>query len=231
MAATEVAMAFLPRPERELCLLPRACRRGVPPLILVLLLCLWNSASAAEQSKLPLVVTTGTHSLTAPWHLGPTTNRVNPALIIGTEHMLKPEGRVRLYLTANLGFFQHYWWMTGLFADSELGTSCGLAYGFHADFKLGLGYMHYFWRRKLLELSNGRYARATDWGRPSLTVPLSAVLGYRGDAARPLAVQPFISARWAVQALFLDEVPVMPHLFLLVGVRIDMERVMSTFGR
>jgi len=62
-------------------------------------------------------------------------------------------------------------------------------------------------------------------------VPLSVVLGYRGSSARPLPVAPFVSAQWAVQGLFLDEAPAMPHLLLLLGVRIDPERATPTEGR
>jgi hypothetical protein len=84
--------------------------------------------------------------------------------------------------------------------------------------------MHYFWRRETLELENGVYSPATDWGRPSLMVPLSVMLGYRGSSARPLAVSPFVSARWAAQVLFTEEIPAMTHLFLLFGVRIEWGR-------
>jgi hypothetical protein len=131
---------------------------------------------------------------------------------------------VRLYHTVNLGFFQHYWWMTGLFLDAEFGVGRALPAGFQADLRLGVGYLHYFWRRESLELEDGRYVQVTDWGRPSLWVPLSVVLGYRGNPARPLAVAPFISAQWAAQALFQDEIPAMTHFFLLVGVRIEFGR-------
>jgi hypothetical protein len=121
--------------------------------------------------------------------------------------------------------------MTGVSFEPEIGIGRKLPGGLHADLRLGLGYMHYFWRRKTLELEGGRYVEATDFGRPSLIVPLSATLGYRGRSASPLRVAPFVSARWGVQGLFLDEVPAMTHLFLLAGVRFERGRGTPASGR
>ena len=206
-------------------------RCSVFPFILLLALSAGGATALDTQSQSPLVFSAGTHSLTVPWHAGPVTDRLNPTFLIGTERTLRPGGRLRLYQTANLGFFQHYWWMTGVFLDTELGVSHTLPLGFHADLRLGVGYLHSFWRRETLELKDGKYVHARDWGRPSLIVPLSIVIGYRGGSPRPLTIAPFISAQWAVQAPFTNESPVMTHLFLHVGVRINRGSVTATAGR
>ena len=194
-------------------------------IILIVSLCVANTTSLAAQSRFPLIVSGGTHTLTVPWHLSPVTNRLNPALIVGTERMLKSGRHIQLYQTVNLGFFQHYWWMTCVFLNTELGVRQALPLGFYADMRIGVGYKHYFWRRKVLELEDGRYVQVTNWGKPSLMVPLSVTLGYRGSSTRSHAVEPFFSMQWIIQALFADEVPVMTHNLILVGVR------MSTGGR
>jgi hypothetical protein len=200
-------------------------RVGALTIIFILSLCDADTTSLAAQSRFPMIVSGGTHALTVPWHLSPVTNRLNPALIVGTERMLKSGRHIQLYQTVNLGFFQHYWWMTGVFLNTELGVRQTLPLGFYADMRIGAGDMHYFWRRKTLELKDGSYVQATNWGKPSLMVPLSVGLGYRGSSARPIAVVPFVSMQWAIQALFADEVPVMTHHLILAGVR------MSTGGR
>jgi hypothetical protein len=169
-----------------------------------------------------VVVSGGTHSLTVPWHTGPITERFNPAFRVGTERMLKDGRHVTLFQTASLGFFQHYWWMTGILIDTELGIRRGLPLGLHADLRLGAGYLHYFWRRQILVLEDGEYVEARDWGRPSLVIPLSLVLGYRGSAERPLTTSPFVSAQWPVQAMFTDEIPAMTHFILSVGLRMNL---------
>jgi hypothetical protein len=188
----------------------------------MLIICVGAATPAASHSRFPLFISAGSHSLTVPWHTGPITKRFNPALVAGTERTLKHGRHLRLYQTANLGFFQHYWWMTGLFLDTELGISRQLPLHLHADLRLGAGYLHYFWRRRTLELEHGEYVEARDWGRPSLVIPLSIVLGYRRSSDRPFSVAPFVSAQWAVQALFTDEIPVMTHFILQVGVRINL---------
>jgi hypothetical protein len=188
------------------------------------MLCTVFAPSVVAQSRFPLTLSMGTHSLTVPWHTGPIDDRLNPVFIAGIERTLRPEGRVRLYQTANFGLFRHYWWMTGAFLETELGVSRALVRGFHADLRLGIGYMHYFWRRKSLKLEDGVYKEATDWGRPSVRIPLSLMLGYRGSSTRPLAVAPYVAAQWAVQTPFIDETPAMTHFLLLLGARIDLGR-------
>lgn len=178
------------------------------------------ATSVAAQSRRPLILSFGTHSLTVPWHPQPVTNRLNPALMLGTESASASGERWRLHYGASIGFFHDHWWMTGVSVVPEIGFGGGLAGGFHSDLHLGLGYMHYFWRRRTLELKDGRYVQTTDWGRPSVIVPLSLTVGYRGDPDHPISVAPFVSVRWGVQGLFMEEVPVMTHLLLLAGVRI-----------
>ena len=197
------------------------CRGYVPAVIILLLLLIVNASTPAAQSHFPIVVSGGAHALTVPWYPGLLTKRLNPALSIGTERTLKQGEHSRLYQTANLGYFRHYWWMTGIYINTELGASRSLPLGFHGDIKLGIGYLHYFWRRKSLELKDGRYVQATDWGRPSVMIPLSIVLGYHGNSTSPSAVAPFISAQWAVQTPFTNEAPAMTHFILYVGFRIN----------
>jgi hypothetical protein len=211
--------------------LRNACTRVVLLLVFLFALCVGDAAPVAAESRFPLSVSMGTHSLTVPWHAGQVTKRLNPAFVVGTDRTWKSSERARLYGTLNLGFFQHYWWMTGVFLSTELGVGYALPLGFHSDARLGLGYLHYFWRRQSLELKDGVYVPATDWGKPSIMVPFSLLLGYRGSHERPLRFAPFVSAQWAVQAPFTEEAPAMTHFFLAVGVRIDLWQESSGEGR
>jgi len=198
---------------------------------LPILLALAGPPPAQGQSDVPVVLSAGAHSLTTPWYLSPVGDGFNPAFMMGTDHALKSGEHWSFFYGLNIGFFQHRWWMTGLSLEPELGIGRSLPGGFHADLRLGLGYLHYFWRREVLELVDGRYVEAKDWGRPSLILPLSVNLGYRGNPDSPVSIQPFVSARWGVQGLFLEEVPAMTHLFLLGGVRIERGGHTSDEGR
>jgi hypothetical protein len=208
----------------------RACRLGVLLFSSLLALCIGDATSVSAESRFPLSISAGTQSLTVPWHPGPVANRFNPAIAAGTDRTLRPGGFFRLYYAANLGVFQNYWWMTGVYLDAELGISHAFDFGMHADLRLGVGYLHYFWRRQTFELEDGVYVPARDWGRPSVWVPLSVLLGYRGSPAHPLVVAPFVCAQWAVQAPFIDETPAMTHFILAAGVRIDLGRLTAKAG-
>jgi hypothetical protein len=208
-----------------------AQRRGFLLLVLLFSFCIGSKTQLAAQTEFPLVISCGIHALTFPWHLGPVSEHLSPAFMAGTERTLKSVGRIRLYQTANLGFFQHHWWISGLFLNTELGASCRLPLGFHVDLRLGVGYMHCFYRRKILELKDGKYVRATDWGVPSLMVPLALELGYRGNSIHPRIIAPFVSVQWAFQGLFQEEASGLPHLFLFVGGRIPLGRIHSKGGR
>lgn len=186
---------------------------------------------AGAQSDLPLVLSAGTHALTVPWYPAPMSSGFNPAVMMGTDRDRGPRGRGRFFLGANLGFFRHRWWMSGVSIEPELGYGGTFSGGLHADMRIGLGYMHYFWRRESLELKEGEYVSVSSRGHPSLILPISVNLGYRGREANPLSVSPFVAARWGVQGLFLQELPAMTHFSFMGGVRIERNPDKSNGGR
>lgn len=178
----------------------------------------------AGQSPSSFLVTVGTHALTVPWYPGPVMDGFDPAVMAGTDRAFRTSGRWTLSFGIDLGFFRDHWWMTGVSVEPVIRFARSLPGGLQAGFGVGLGYLHYFWRRQTLVLRDGRYVEGAKWGRPSIVLPLSATLEYRGDPNRPLSVSPLVSARWEVQGLFLREVPVMSHLSLFGGVRIQEHR-------
>ncbi len=206
-------------------------RNGSVALGLSILLCITHPSQVAGQSGFPISVSVGTHALTVPWYVHPVTDRLNPAVMVGTDRSLRAGEHWSVSFGMSVGLSQDHWWMSGVSLEPELRVGRRLPVGFEADLGLGLGYMHYFWRRKTLELEDGRYVEATNWGRPSLILPLSVTLAYRGDPARPAPVSPFVSARWAVQGLFLEEIPAATHLFLLAGIRIHRGRDSRVGGK
>lgn len=217
----EVQMAGPPLSIRRFHLCSRRWRHGAFLLVFLFTLLGFSVQPGATQTGSPVVLSMGTHALTVPWYPGPISNGFNPAFMVGTDHSIRSGDHWSFFYAVNVGFFRNQWWMTGISLEPELGIGRSLAGGFHADLRLGLGYMHYFWRRKTLEFNEGRYEESRSWGKPSLILPLSATLGYRGDSGDPLSVSPFVTARWGVQGMFLSEVPAMTHFLLLGGVRIE----------
>ena len=172
------------------------------------------------QEDLPVVLSAGVHAMTVPWYPGPLGAGWNPTVMVGTDRLPGGGEGWKAFFSANLSFFRHRWWMTGISVEPSVGVGKTSGGGFHIDTRIGLGYMHYFWRRKTLELEDGRWYEAPTRGRPSAILPLSVTFGYRGRAEDPLQVSPFVTGRWVLQGMFLDEIPAMTHLSIMGGVRI-----------
>jgi hypothetical protein len=181
-------LRLTPGPEKS------GSRRFSPVRIFPLLLLaqLWGPQlpRVAAQSEFPVTISAGAHALTLPWYPGPVTAGFNPTGMVGTDRTIRSSEHWRFYYGVNVGFFRHNWWLSGVSIEPELGIGWRMGGGFQADLRMGLGYMHYFWRRKTLELKEGRYAEATDWGRPSLILPLSFSLGYPGSSMDPSPCPP-----------------------------------------
>lgn len=75
---------------------------------------------ASAQAGTHLSMATGAHALTVPWYPRPVTNRLNPAVMLGADHAWKAGRSWRLFYAVNLGFFRHYWWMTGVSIEQVL---------------------------------------------------------------------------------------------------------------
>lgn len=188
---------------------------------LFLLLLLWVPPQRAQaQTESSFTVAVGAHALTVPWHLRALSSHLNPAAMVGMDRNWKSGTSGRLFYALELGFIRHRWWMTGISVEPEVGIGLALPGGFTSDLRLGLGYMHWFWRRKTFELQDEGWAEPSNLGRPSLTLPLSFSLGYTGDSSDPLPVSPFLMVRWSLQGMFLEETPAMTHMQLLGGVRV-----------
>ena len=205
---------------RRCLILSLEARASTRLVVVVLAISMAEIAPGNAQTEAPLRIAVGTHAMTVPWYLPPVTNRLNPAVLVGTDVPMKSGDSWRLLLAVNVGFFRHHWWMTGFSIEPEVGIGRSLPAGFFADLRLGVGYLHYFWRRKRMKLDEGRYVDAEGFGNPSVILPLSVSLGYRGRGNQPISVSPFVTARWGIQGLFVEKVPVMTHLQLLGGVRL-----------
>jgi hypothetical protein len=189
------------------------------PLTVLLIFFFGTVSFSFNKSGLSFTLCAGTQSLTVPWYLDPVVMRFNPAFSIGAEYPIKSWKRIALYESVNAGFLQHYWWMSALYMDTEFGAGFLFPFGLRSDITAGLGYMHYFFRRKTMVLRDGEYIQEADWGKPSVMVPLSIVLGYSGKPGHTLLFAPFLSMKWIVQGTFMEEIPAMTHMLVSAGVR------------
>jgi len=154
--------------------------------LLLLLLCIAFATQAIGQEKtlsnLPLKISLLDESITLP-NLKFLNGEYNPALMVGTEFLLKQKKNHDFHLTANLGFYHHKDWQTALFLNSEIGYRYHLN-RWNVSARLGAGYAHTFANKPIYAFENGEWQKAKNSGHPTFMPSLALVLGYRfSDAA------------------------------------------------
>ena len=145
-------------------------------LFLFLLTSFTLSQKGYSQS-MPLKVSVLDESISFPnfWF---TDYSFNPAIIIGTERLLKEKGNHDWHLTGNLGFYQHKDWQNGIFVNTEI------AFRHHfgrlsVSPKLGIGYAHTFSPKPVYRFDNGEYRQVKELGNPTLMPSLSIELAFK----------------------------------------------------
>lgn len=103
----------------------------------------------------------------------------NPAIIIGTEYILKQKPKSDWHLTANIGFYYHKSWELGPFINSEIGYRHGLGKRFNLQSRFGLGYLHQFAGKAVYTFQEETYKEKTDFGSPTLMTSLSLGCEYK----------------------------------------------------
>lgn len=107
----------------------------------------------------------------------------NPAIMIGTERILKEKPKSHWYMTGNLGFFYHKDWQTGIFLNSEFGYQRNLG-RWNVHGRLGLGYLHSFATGAVYKLDAGEFQEVTDKGTHTFMPSGTVGVGYRlGEGA------------------------------------------------
>lgn len=106
----------------------------------------------------------------------------NPAMMIGTEYILKKKEKSDWHLTGNVGFYHHKDWQTAVFVNSEMG------YRYHfgrlsASARLGIGYAHAFANKPVYGLKDGEWQEVKNTGVPKFISSLALGLEYRFNDA------------------------------------------------
>lgn len=143
--------------------------------------CLIGTSVHAQESKnphgFPLKISLMDESLTFP-NGAFLRYDFNPAIMIGTEHVLKQKPKSEWYLGSNLGFFYHKEWQTGIFLNGEFGYRRHFG-RWNVHGKLGLGYLHSFTSGPVYQLEDGVLSETANTGTPTLLPSATIGLGYR----------------------------------------------------
>lgn len=101
----------------------------------------------------------------------------NPAMMIGTEHILKQGKNSDFHLTANLGGYYHRYARTAFFLNTELGYRYHLG-RWNASFRMGIGYSHAFYPGPEFGLDGEVSEEISSLGRPLLMPSAALGMGY-----------------------------------------------------
>lgn len=128
------------------------------------------------KQTLPLSISILDESISVPnfWFLN---YSYNPAVIVGSEYVLKQKEKSDRHLTGNIGFYYHKNWELAFFINSEIG------YRYHFNRfnvlgRFGLGYLHQFAGKTVYTFQDGTYKEKTDFGSPALLTSLALSCEY-----------------------------------------------------
>lgn len=105
----------------------------------------------------------------------------NPAIMIGTEYVLKENPKSDWFLTGNLGLYYHDQSQLGALLQSEFGYRRKMG-KWNASLRVGAAYLHSFSTKPVYLLENGTVSEGTDVGNPTFMPSAALSVGYRvGD--------------------------------------------------
>lgn len=130
-----------------------------------------------EVTSFPIKISILDETLTLPG-LGSLNYKFNPAIMLGTEYILRKKNNHDWFLSANLGYYYHKDWQAAVFINSEI----GYRYQFkrwNFNSKFGLGYAHAFSTKPLYENKEGVWQEAKNTGSPKFMPSIGFELGYQ----------------------------------------------------
>lgn len=160
-------------------------------LILQGLFALICMTSVQAQVPIQISLMDHSHSIGNHWFLG---YAYNPAIMVGSEKVLRSKGNHDLHLTANLGFYHQTQSQSAAFINSEIGYRYRLQ-NWSANARLGLGYAHTFYPGPVYEQSGDLFVESNQPGAPRLQTSLSMGVGYRLGSS---STSPEIGLRYMV---------------------------------
>jgi len=160
-------------------------KQTIKTLFCALILFCISSSTFGQVSKwdsikqtLPLSISILDESISLPnaWFLE---YSYNPAIMVGTEYVLKQKPKSDWHLTGNIGFYYHKNWELAPFINSEIGYRYKINKRLNIQGRFGLGYLHYFAAKTVYTYQDGTFKEKTNFGSPTLMVSLSAALEYK----------------------------------------------------
>ena len=151
--------------------------------ILLLALSLMGFATLFAQEKekreqtFPLHISVMKESISLPV-ASPLKYRYNPAIIVGTEYLLKEKENHDFHLVGNLGYYYHKDWESTIFLNIGVGYRYNLK-RWSIYPRLGIGYAHIFSSKPIYKFKGGQFRQVKDFGSPAGQGSFSLNTGYK----------------------------------------------------
>ena len=174
-------------------------------LVITLVLFLVNGALSQAENKI---------QQNMPWHISlmkenisipivsPLKYSYHPALMIGTEYVLKTNKNHDLHLFGNLGYYYHKYWESTPFLDIGTGYRHHIKrFSFYP--RLGIGYAHIFRPTPVYKFKEGQFKKVKDFGSPVFQSSFSMNIGFKLNK-KELAPKLYITYMFAIQFPYND---------------------------
>lgn len=163
-------------------------------LITILFLSFYGKLLAQDSRPIPIHISIMDESLSYPnhWFLG---YEFNPAVMVGTEFLLKEKRNHDWHLATNLGFFYHKKIESAIFLNMEFGYRIHIK-RFAIYPRLGLGYAHTFSPTPIYKPVDGKFEKVKDVGSPTFMPSLALNFSYqlKEEVSSPEIYFTFMSA-------------------------------------
>lgn len=145
---------------------------------------------------------------------------IHPGLEIGANLWYKDKPKTVQQFNAYLGFYHHEVLQNSFYLRAEYLHRFLLWQKLGLDLSGSLGYMHSFTAAEVYEQSSetGLFSKANQTGVGHGIVELGLGFAYVNSSR----FEPFIRTSLLIQALLIDEFPVLPHSLIKIGVNIKL---------
>ena len=131
-----------------------------------------------KKQSFPINISVMHESTSVPFITSPIKYKYNPAILVGTEYLLKKKNKHDFHLSGNLGYYYHKNWESTLFSEIRIGYRYFIG-RFSISTDIGLGYAHLFSLKPTYGFENGKFQEIKNYGRPTIQSSVSITPSYK----------------------------------------------------
>lgn len=137
-----------------------------------------QTQDSIKKQLFPINISVMHESISLPFVTSPIKYTYNPAILIGTEYLLKKKNKHDFHLSGNLGYYYHKGWESTLFSEIRFGYRYHIK-RFSISPDIGFGYAHIFTPKPIYGFENEKFQKIKDKGRSAFQSSISITPSYR----------------------------------------------------